>query len=169
MKRILSIVVLIICFGQSSCERDDICAEATPTTPLLVIDFFDANNPSEEKIPANLAIIEEGEEDLTKIRTFNESLIQIPLRTDVDQTVYRMVLNSTASEDSEDQPNIDVLTFNYSRTEEFVSKACGFRVTYDDLLPINNEPLDDGSWIQSIDILTSTIVNDTITHVRIFH
>ena len=27
-----------------ACEKDDLCAETTPTTPQLVISFKDANN-----------------------------------------------------------------------------------------------------------------------------
>ena len=47
------IAFLIACFAiaLSSCERDDICAEATPVTPLLIIDFFDIENTTEAKRP----------------------------------------------------------------------------------------------------------------------
>lgn len=168
MKNILLVLLLIICFGQSACERDDICAESTPTTPLLVIDFFDANNPDEPKVPANLAVFENGEIDINNVRLFNASSIGIPLRTDVDQTVYQFVLNSTAVEDSEEEFNTDLLTFTYERSEDFVSKACGFRVTYDGLFA-QSEGGDDNSWINDLEILTPLVVNDTITHIRILH
>ena len=168
MKKFLVVLLVIVCFGQSACERDDLCAETTPTTPLLVIDFFDADNPADEKIPENLAVLEDGETDLNNIRVFNATTISIPLRTDDDQTVYQFLLNSTADADSAEQPNNDLLTFTYERSEEFVSKACGFRITYSNL-NAQSQGGDDADWIQSIETINPILVNDTITHVRIFH
>jgi hypothetical protein len=39
-----------------ACEKDDICAETTPTTPQLVITFKDANNINESKAVESLAV-----------------------------------------------------------------------------------------------------------------
>lgn len=168
MKKWKLLLLLLSCFIESACERDDICAESTPTTPLLVIDFFDADNPESSKIPANLAIFENGETDPNNIRLFNTSSISIPLRTDDDASVFQFIINSTATAESEETPNADLLTFTYQRTEDFVSKACGFRVTFDDLL-VQQEGGEDNSWIQDLEILTPTIVNDTISHIRVLH
>lgn len=160
----LFLLIISLGFLVSSCERDDICAESTPTTPLLVIDFFDADNPSEPKIPADLLIVEEGSDQGL---TFASASISLPLRTDVDQTRFNFVLNF-ASEDDDNPQNVDAVAFNYVRQEEYISKACGFRVTYQ-ALQDQFLPLPDNAWIDNITILNTTIEDETETHIRIFH
>ncbi len=163
MKKIF-FVILTSCLLLAACERDDICAEGTPTTPLLVIEFFDIDNPAEEKIPENLFIVEQGADVGLE---FNTARIAIPLRTDVDETRYNFILN-TESEDTSLPQNIDTIVFSHLREEEFVSKACGFRVSYQALQDEFN-PLDDGNWIDNITILNTTIEDETEAHIRIFH
>ena len=155
--------ILLSCALFSSCERDDICAATTPITPLLVIDFFDAENPSEPKVPNGLFIAEEGSNIGL---AFTSASISLPLRTDVDQTRYNFFLNF--GEEGDTPENVDQLVFNYLRQEEFVSKACGFRVTYQGL---QDEfiPLADNAWIANITILDATIEDETEAHIRIFH
>lgn len=149
----------------TSCERDDICAESTPTTPLLIIRFYDFDNPSEFKVPTNLGIAESDQENGL---LFNSDSIAIPLRTDVDQTSFRFVLNATGETDTEDISNEDLIDFTYERTEDYVSKACGFRITYDGLGE-SRTPQPDGFWIQDLIIDNNTVDNETTAHIRIFH
>ncbi|MBV1925077.1 MAG: hypothetical protein KUG49_01040 [Dokdonia sp.] len=148
-----------------SCERDDICAETTPTTPLLIIRFYDAENPTEFKAVTDLVVAEVG----ASIGLIGSSdSIAIPLRTDVDITAFRFTNNANADIDADDPPNEDLINFEYTRTEEYVSKACGFRTLYEQL-GIARDGQDDGSWIQEL-IIDNTSVNDaTAAHIRIFH
>ncbi len=125
---------MIATFSSSSCEKDDICDANTPTTPRLIIDFYDISNPSVLKNVTNLKVIGEG---MTEGYVFNPnatgqsqylvngSSIAIPLKTDIDTTTYNFILNSG-------NPNpalidIDEVTFNYTRNDVFVSRACGFK------------------------------------------
>ena len=148
----------------ASCERDDICAESTPTTPLLIIRFYDADNPTEFKAVTNLGVVEDGD---TNGLLFNTDSIAIPLRTEIDETRFQFVINATAAD--EDNPtNEDIINFNYTRTEDYISKACGFRVTYDGLQEARAAQ-DDGFWIQDLIISNTTIDNETAAHIRIFH
>ena len=48
MKKIISFL-LLFAFGLSGCEKDDICDANTPTTPRLIISFYDYNNPTVKK------------------------------------------------------------------------------------------------------------------------
>ena len=164
MKKILILLVIGLSFGQSACERDDICAESTPTTPLLIIRFIDAETDVDFEAPTNLAITIAGEAEPFTI--VNNDSIAIPLRTNEDMTSFRFTINS--AEEDEDPQNTDELIFSYVREEEYVSKACGFRVVYEDL---QNQliPGDDGNWIDDIEIVNPTIVDDTSVHIRIFH
>ena len=148
-----------------SCERDDICAESTPTTPLLIIRFYDADNPTEFKAASDLVVAEVG---ASTGLIFTGDSIAIPLRTDIDITTYRFTINANADVDAEDPPNEDLINFNYTRTEEYVSKACGFRTLYGQLGNARDGQ-GDGSWIQEL-IIDNTTVNDAAeAHIRIFH
>jgi len=51
---------MILGFASSSCEPDDICDPNTPTTPRMLIQFFDISNPSLKKNVTNLKVIGEG-------------------------------------------------------------------------------------------------------------
>ncbi|MFT5863940.1 MAG: hypothetical protein ACI828_002608 [Flavobacteriales bacterium] len=148
-----------------SCERDDICAESTPTTALLIIRFYDADNPTEFKAASDLVVAEVG---ASTGLIFTGDSIAIPLRTDIDITTYRFTNNANADIDADNPPNEDLINFDYIRTEEYVSKACGFRSLYEQL-GIARDGQDDGSWIREL-IIDNTSVNDaTAAHIRIFH
>ncbi len=55
IKKIVSSVLLIIAFA--GCNRDDICSEDTPTTPLLLIEFRDITNRLEIKAITSLRVL----------------------------------------------------------------------------------------------------------------
>ncbi|WP_035336295.1 DUF6452 family protein [Dokdonia sp. PRO95] len=167
MRKLLLILIISASLGQSSCERDDICAETTPTTPLLIIDFYDVNNPSLLKAPNNLTVTTIIDQEVNEvIALVNLESIEIPLRTNAELTTYSFTINT--AEDDEEEPNTDDLTFTYTVTDEFVNKACGFRVVYDDLQN-TIDPQQDGAWIQNIDIENPTVNDQTEAHISIFH
>lgn len=167
MKKLILLLIIGASFGQSSCERDDICAETTPTTPLLIIRFYDANDPSEFKAPNNLSIVAlESLDPSTAFLTTSSDSIAIPLRTVQEFTTFSFTINSGVSD--EEAQNEDILTFIYTTEEEFVNKACGFRIVYEDLQDAN-APQADGAWIQNIEIENPTVNDQTEAHVSIFH
>jgi hypothetical protein len=172
MKKIM-LLVLAIAFSFSSCEKDDICDANTITTPRLVITFYDVNNPSVLKNVTNLTIIGEGMTDGITYKgstLINGSTVSIPLKTDVDATSFRFILNYGNS-----NPALvyeDNLLFNYSRATIFVSRACGFKTDYtlDPITPYvhtaSNVAVD--KWIQYIAVKNSTIDNENETHLEIY-
>lgn len=150
----------------NSCEKDDICVEGD--TPLLIIRFYDAENPEVFKSVSSLRVRGIGQENPVDTFTDRSSLdsISIPLRINQPDTGFLLILDS-ATEDDVETGNIDTLTFSYATQELFVSKACGFIANYDQL----NESLttDTENWIQSIEIISPTINSQADAHVQIFH
>lgn len=150
----------------NSCEKDDICVEGD--TPLLIIRFYDAENPEVFKSVSSLRVRGIGQENPVDTFTDRSSLdsISIPLRINQPDTGFLLILDS-ATEDDVETGNIDTLTFSYATQEVFVSKACGFIANYDQL----NESLttDTENWIQSIEIISPTINSQADAHVQIFH
>ena len=172
MKKLI-LLLFVIAFSFSSCEKDDICDANTVTTPRLVISFYDANNPSELKEVTNLTIIGEGmTEGVTyESRTLiNGSTVSIPLKTDADATTFSFILNYGST--TATLVNEDVLKFTYVREELFVSRACGFKTNYtlDPQTPYvhTDAATADQKWIQYIAVKNSTIANENETHLEIY-
>jgi len=173
MKKIF--IVLIFVFSFSSCEKDDICDANTPTTPRLIIDFYDIQNPSNTKTVSTLLIIGDG---LSKGILFNvKNKIQVPLDLTADATKYNFVLNYGNT-----NPALiytDNLQFNYTRKTIFVSRACGYKTLFDlnndnDLTTpnpfiLNDDPtLTYGNWIKNITVEKYNLENENETHIKIY-
>ena len=167
IKKIISIVILVLALSFSACEKDDICVDGD--TPLLVITFFDFENPLAPKPVANLRIIGLGQTSTVDTFTDRTALdsIGIPLNTATPSTAFIMIDNSVDDENGVDTGNFDTLTFSYDRKEVYISRACGFVANYDSLsTDFQDSP---ENWIQRIEIDTTLIENSASSHVKIFH
>ena len=162
-KYILLLFILILTF--SNCEKDDICAEGTPVTPRLIIEFYDAANPTVLKNVTNLGVIEP---------TFTEGFgftgvnkIQVPLRTTANITTLNFIQNGSDTDSAND--NIDAITFNYERINEYVSRACGYKTLFylNDINPIELTA-DGNNWIQNIEVMQPNIETENEVHVKIY-
>lgn len=185
---ILATLAVILFF---SCEKDDICAEGTITTPLLVIEFFDATNTSGQEVLKNVTnlwveavdpnteVIQIDGQDVTVIVDPIQSLpqtvntVSIPLRTQEGSTEYRFISNYELDVNDNQLGNEDIITFNYETQEIFLSRACGYYTNY--TLNVSNGATvtaDTDNWISptsGILISEINVQNETITHVKIYH
>lgn len=163
MKRILFLLFITITF--SGCEKDDICTD--DTTPRLVLEFYDISNPAILKPVVNVLVTGEGQ---TALGTYNGvSKIELPLDITQDTTKYSLILSSTSLTGADE----DLLQFNYTRQNVFVSRACGYKTIF----ALNASPsgviktdaaTPDGFWIQDINILTTNIENENEIHIKIY-
>ena len=178
MKKILMLLFLAA-FSFSSCEKDDICDANTATTPRLIFEFYDKSNPSVLKNVTNLKVIGNEKTDgivfnatangESKYLT-NGTSISIPLKTDANTTTYRFILNSGNLNPT--LIDTDEVTFNYTRRDVFVSRACGFKVlfTFDATNKVVHTaiPATKLKWMQYISVEKSNIDNENETHVKVF-
>jgi Family of unknown function (DUF6452) len=169
MKKIF--LLLFIGFAFSGCEKDDICDPNTPTTPRLILEFYDDANPTVLKNVVNLKItsVNELNVEVGDTLLFNGvSKVQLPLKTAEDLTKYTFTLNSLDAAND----NIDFFEVNYTREDVYVSRACGYKTIFNliDTNPIlYTEPsTPDGLWIKGINIETNAIENENETHVKIY-
>jgi hypothetical protein len=156
-------ILLLVSF--SSCEKDDICAKGTPVTPRIIIEFYDAVQPTVVKNVIQLGVIEPN---LTSGLAFTGvSKIQVPLKTNQNSTILRFIQNGSDTNASND--NIDILTFNYQRVDEYVSRACGFKTLFylNETNPITLTA-DSNNWIQNIQVQQINIENENEVHVKIY-
>lgn len=156
-------ILLLVSF--SSCEKDDICAKGTPVTPRIIIEFYDAAQPTVVKNVIQLGVIEPNV--TTGIAFTGVSKIQVPLKTNQNSTILRFIQNGGDTNASND--NIDILTFNYQRVDEYVSRACGFKTLFylNETNPITLTA-DSNNWIQNIQVQQTNIENENEVHVKIY-
>lgn len=157
--------LLLLVLLLNGCQKDDICAEATPTTPLLVIRFYDFNNPSELKPVQGLNLIAEGRTDSLFVEERTIDSIAIPLKTFQNTTNYQFIRNVG----HEGAPNSDQLNFSYFSNQIYVSKACGFKAEYLDLQVLKVSEPGNENWIKNVVVLQTIIEDETRAHLYIFH
>ncbi len=186
-------LLLFIFLAIFSCERDDICAESTSTTPRLIIEFYDVDSPEDLKnVPRisvygeELFIDESGvftppiessdsivEYDGTVLFDVNSNTIGLPLLigTEGDDVTIRFVLEKDTNLRIDDDPtatsNLDIIEISYIPQFEYVSRACGYKSIFTELdITIDS---DGDDWIDDIEIDVVNIENENTVHVRIFH
>lgn len=180
MKKIAAIlIILLLATGFSACEKDDICDADTPTTPRLVIQFY--NSTGVLKNLTNLKAVAEGmatgvvfNESGTEITKYlsNANQIELPLDLTKDKVVYYLSLNSTDST----LIKTDTLEFNYDRKTLYVSRACGYKTLFNlNNLPgippafvLNNNTVPQiGNWINSVIVEKYNLESENETHIKI--
>jgi hypothetical protein len=182
----LKFFILFITLVLISCERDDICAESTETTPRLKIEFYDASSVDDLKSVPRLTLYGEGlvmDEMGTPIEpiassdatiAFNENVnaADLPLQIGTENTVItsRFVLekDSNLRLDDTGVSNIDILEISYTPEFAYVSRACGYKSIFTNLTVTLVADAD--NWISNnIEITETTVENENTVHVRIFH
>lgn len=182
MKKISTLLLLLL-LTTVSCEKDDICPESTPTTPKLILRFYDISNQDDTKNVTSFGVTSLDENGETFVLSgFNgvtTDSISLPLRIQTTAenftrfTFYKDFAvddNGTPNDPSDDifSGNPDVITFAYKREDVFVSRACGFKTIFKEL--ILTVELDGDNWIINSEILNnSTVENEISAHVKIFH
>lgn len=170
----LSVILIALLIANSfwSCEKDDICAEGTPTTPSLIVEFYDKDNRSELKPITNLKYYAEGME--TEIDSVTGSKVELPLRTNAQSTKWALILTKTTNNVT--TVNTDFVEFKYQTRNEYVSRACGYKTLFtlnqdSDTDPnpfiTDNIPADD-LWIQGTVIEQTNVEDENEVHVKIY-
>ncbi|MFD1063742.1 DUF6452 family protein [Winogradskyella litorisediminis] len=184
-KYILVVLALILW----TCERDDICAEGTPTTPRILVEFFDVTDTDELKNVPRLSvyaaelitdettgeiIFPETVTEATLRFNENSNSVELPLKVteELQETTIRYYFETNTNlrldENAATNSNIDIIDVTYTPEFVYVSRACGFKSIFNSVSVIGNAGDDSIDWIQNITFTTS-IENEDTTHVQIFH
>lgn len=169
MKRHLFIGMIFLASLLLSCQKDDICAEAAPTTPRLIIEFYDINNPTQSKAVNNFNARALNKSQPVFDQVKNGNTIKIPLRTDNNVTQYAFTLNANAEPSDNFQANTDSLTLSYGLKETYLNRACGYKVTFVELSVDLNQESGGTNWIETIEVLRpNTVRNEQNAHLYIY-
>jgi uncharacterized protein DUF6452 len=175
MKKISILIILTFIFISItlSCEKDDICAETTPTTPKLILRFYDITSQEDTKNATGLRVTEFNETNaISNLNVVTTDSINMPLRTDVNVTKFTFhkdykVITNTEGDTISIEGNPDIVTINYQREDVYVSRACGFKTIFNN---ITLSVEDDGDkWVLNSEIINSTVENEITAHVKILH
>ena len=153
----------------SSCQRDDICPEATPTTPRMVIVFMDIENPADFKNVPALSIRATSIEALVDLNEAGDTIATIDsITVPLNPSITTLDFEFTRNTDDEDDENIDLLSFTYTPETEYINRACSFKSNYLDL-QFSFDFTNPDNWIQNIEVSEPNITDELTTHVTIFH
>lgn len=173
----LLLLVLSAGFG---CQRDDICAESIDTTPLLIIRFYDIEERDELKSPQNLSVraadnsipdfvVNTGGPSPVRYYRYSRDSIAIPLRTDADVTSYVFTLNTAANDTTATNSGLrDTLNFSYGTREEYINRACAYKLSYLGLKVDVDGDTTGPNWIQDIQIEEPNVEDQNQAHVSIY-
>ncbi|MBJ7881067.1 DUF6452 family protein [Gelidibacter salicanalis] len=155
-----------------SCERDDICASATPTTPHLIIRFYNINERSETKTVRRMNVFEENSSKYILLDKTLDSII-LPLRIDALDTTNttRFIIERDGDYDTDEDDNtvsnIDTLEVSYTPELIYVSRACGYKSIFNNL--VASRASDENNWILDVQVINNTINNEDAAHINIYH
>lgn len=148
----------------ASCQHNDICTAESPSTPKIVIRFYDINRLSALKTVKGLNVREIHSDKFYFEEPVTDSMIALPLRTNAHTTTYELIINL------DDSVNIrkDTIKLTYATEEEYISRACGFRDIFTD---VKAEGTAADSWIKDIRFVdtTKTVKDEKNAHLYIYH
>lgn len=170
-KTITTLIFLLLII---SCEKDDICTTPNADTAHLVIRFYDNLNQDTPKEVSNLLIVGIDNTLSYGVESTRDS-IAIPLRILENNTSYRLIKdyaindNGTPNDTSDDTFDgiEDVIILNYENEELFISKACGFKNIFNNV--IFDFDTDGDDWIIGANVVNTKIENQDNAHIHIFH
>ncbi|WP_439152147.1 DUF6452 family protein [Winogradskyella sp.] len=175
--RKLKFLTLLFAIALISCERDDICPEGTPTTPRLIVEFYDAANTDDLKSVTRLTAYGEGllteppveETNETIVFDSNVNRLELPLIIGEEGlvTTTSYVLEKDTNLRDEGNSNEDILTISYTNEYDYVSRACGYKNIFNDIIVTFTQ--DGNTWITSIQVDEINVENENTVHVRILH
>ncbi|WP_116788050.1 DUF6452 family protein [Flavobacterium psychrotrophum] len=174
MKKLIG-CILVLCVTAIyliSCEKDDICAETTPTTPNMIVSFYYNDNRTSYNHVTNLQYYEvDNEQNIISVGTVDST--RVPLRVDANHTKWAFVFNQVVANGIDKRT--DYVDFKYTVWQEFVSRACGYKTQFllDQDNPRGSNPVvtdgdGKGRWIQGIEIVRDSITDENEAHVKVY-
>ena len=165
----LGVAMAFMLVAITACEKDDLCTSDQQASPRMVVVFKDAGNPNNIKAVTNLRIKEIGKTTFAPLN-FNgdkalaaADTIYLPLRNLENITSYDFYT------DVDNITNIDNIDFRYLTEDVYVSRACGFKVDYENLTFTRTSENPTDFWITRAEVVTNSINDSNEVHIEIFH
>ncbi|MCX7548663.1 DUF6452 family protein [Xanthomarina sp. F1114] len=159
-----------------NCEKDDICSETTETTPKMHIAFYDINFANEEDTPKNvskLRITGVGHPEPDVLPGYDGSAniqeVYFPLKTTENSTQYILHKGYKIDDNDTVLGNPDTITINYIRKEIYVSRACGYKTIFENVVITIEDDGDNWVKLARAENDNQTVEHETDIHYKIYH
>jgi len=163
MKKGLTLIGCIVALA--SCQHNDICIEDQPSTPKLVIKFFDASHPGLTKPVTSFNAKALNSTEFYFEKPVTDTVIAIPLRTYEDFTTYSFLTYQDSL-----TFNSDTIKFTYTPEDIYISRACGYRDIFTNINATVKPENNANNWIKAIEIQQpNAIKNEDDVHLFIYH
>lgn len=172
MKKVFFLFLFIpLSFFLWNCEKDDLCGDGTPTTPQVVVSFYDQTNTDALKSVTNLLIKEVVSGDTLVANAalessdinrflFNSSKISFPLRTNGTVTEYQLIF------DHGNTNIIDTIRFEHDNENIYISRACGYKTVFK--ITNGTTLVTTTNWINSYTLVNHLIETENESHLKIY-
>ena len=165
MKNILYLLLVLFLAG---CENDDICADEM-ITPRLIIRVHDKTAPRRTKTVNNLLVMGGDRHQIIQPVATTDSIV-LPLKLLSGETSFLLakdaVIDSTGVLVS---GSLNELKVTATPSQEFLSKGCGYRVTYNALAATSSSVDGYTSWIDHVHVLFRKLDNEKKASIHIFY
>jgi len=165
MKNILYLLLVLFLAG---CENDDICADEV-LTPRLIIRVHDKTTPRRTKTVNNLLVMGKDRYQIIQPIATTDSLV-LPLKLTSGETSFLLakdaVIDSTGVLVS---GSVSELKITATPSQVFLSKGCGYRVTYNDLSATFSSVDGYTSWVERVHVLFRKLDNEKKASIHIFY
>ena len=165
MKNILYLLLVLFLAG---CENDDICADEM-ITPRLIIRVHDKTTPRRTKTVNNLLVMGGDRHQIIQPVATTDSIV-LPLKLLSGETSFLLakdaVIDSTGVLVS---GSLNELKVTATPSQEFLSKGCGYRVTYNTLAATSSSVDGYTSWIDRVHVLFRKLDNEKKASIHIFY
>ena len=165
MKNILYLLLVLFLAG---CENDDICADEM-ITPRLIIRVHDKTAPRRTKTVNNLLVMGGDRHQIIQPVATTDSIV-LPLKLLSGETSFLLakdaVIDSTGILVS---GSLNELKVTATPSQEFLSKGCGYRVTYNALAATSSSVDGYTSWIDRVPVLFRKLDNEKKASIHIFY
>ena len=165
MKNILYLLLVLFLAG---CENDDICADEV-LTPRLIIRVHDKTTPRRTKTVNNLLVMGGDRHQIIQPVATTDSIV-LPLKLLSGETSFLLakdaVIDSTGVLVS---GSLNELKVTATPSQEFLSKGCGYRVTYNDLSATFSSVDGYTSWVERVHVLFRKLDNEKKASIHIFY
>lgn len=149
-------IVIVLCFFTFflfSCQNEDICLE--PGTPRIIMTFNDIDTVANKKEVPALYVYPKDSLKGGRYNGVTTDSIAIDMDLGPNETNYTFETEDMATN----------LKFSYIPENEYISRACGFKVTFKNLEVSN----DYNSWIKNITVINDTITDESKIALIIYH
>ena len=165
MKNILYLLLVLFLAG---CENDDICADEM-ITPRLIIRVHDKTTPRRTKTVNNLLVMGGDRHQIIQPVATTDSIV-LPMKLLSGETSFLLakdaVIDSTGVLVS---GSLNELKVTATPSQEFLSKGCGYRVTYNTLAATSSSVDGYTSWIDRVHVLFRKLDNEKKASIHIFY